>query len=70
MFVSPVFFPWTIPPSLAPATPASFEMYRTRSVMSSCRPFERYASWVALSAAYDLIFLAASVLLFDYVLED
>ena len=34
------------------------------------RPFAAYGHWVRMSAAYDVIFLAAAVLLFDYVLDD
>jgi len=52
------------------AVPVALAAVKTTTHLLAGRPFERYASWVALSAAYDLIFLAASVLLFDYVLED
>ncbi|MBI1950963.1 MAG: heme exporter protein CcmB, partial [Acidobacteria bacterium] len=52
------------------AVPVALAAVKTTSHLFAGRPFERYASWVALSAAYDLIFLAAAVLLFDYVLEE
>ncbi len=43
---------------------------KTTSHLLAGHPFARFASWIALSAAYDLIFLAAAVLLFDHVLEE
>ena len=55
-------FPATVPIALAAVT--------TTTHVLAGRPFERYAPWLAMSAAYDVIFLAAAVLLFDYVLEE
>jgi len=52
------------------AVPVALAAVKTTTHLVAGRPFERYAPWVALSAGYDLIFLAASVLLIDYVLED
>jgi len=52
------------------AVPVALAAVKTTTHLVAGRPFERYAPWVALSAGYDLVFLAASVLLFDYVLED
>ena len=52
------------------AVPVALAAVKTTNHLFAGRPFERYASWLALSAAYDLIFLAAAVLLFDYVLEE
>lgn len=52
------------------AVPIALAAVKTTSHVLAGRPFERYAAWLALSAAYDIIFLAAAVLLFDYVLED
>jgi heme exporter protein B len=52
------------------AVPIALAAVKTTTHLLAGRPFERYASWIALSAAYDLIFLAAAVLLFDYVLEE
>ncbi len=52
------------------AVPVALAAVKTTTHLVAGRPFERYAPWVALSAGYDLVFLAASVLLFDYVLEE
>jgi len=52
------------------AVPIAIAAVRTTSHVLADRPFERYSSWLALTAAYDLIFLAAAVLLFDYALQD
>jgi len=52
------------------AVPIALAAVKTTAHVLAGRPFERYSSWIALSGAYDVIFLAASVLLFDYVLED
>ncbi|HEU4400732.1 MAG TPA: heme exporter protein CcmB [Candidatus Polarisedimenticolia bacterium] len=52
------------------AVPVALAAVKTTSHVLAGRPFERYASWLALSAAYDLIFLSAAVLLFDFVLEE
>ena len=60
-----------LPLLLFPATvPIALAAVKATTHILAGRPFERYSSWVALSAAYDIIFLAAAVLLFDYVLED
>jgi heme exporter protein B len=52
------------------AVPIALAAVKTTSQILAGRPFDRFAPWVALSAAYDAIFLAAAVLLFDYVLEE
>ena len=52
------------------AVPIALAAVKTTSHILAGRPFERFAPWLALSAAYDVIFLAAAVLLFDYVLEE
>jgi len=52
------------------AVPIALAAVKTTSQILAGRPFDRYASWIALSAAYDAIFLSAAVLLFDYVLEE
>jgi len=43
---------------------------RSTSAIVAGRPLDRYAHWLMLSAAYDLVFLAAAVLLFDHILQD
>ena len=43
---------------------------KTTSAILAGRPFDRYSHWLTLSAAYDIIFIASAVLLFDYVLEE
>lgn len=52
------------------AVPVVLAAVKTTSHLLAGHPFARFASWIALSAAYDLIFLAAAVLLFDHVLEE
>ena len=52
------------------AVPITLAAVKTTSAILSGRPFDRYAHWLALSAAYDIIFISAAVLLFDYVLEE
>lgn len=52
------------------AVPLALAAVRTTGHLLAGRPFERFAHWVWLSAAYDLIFLAAAVLLFDFALEE
>jgi len=52
------------------AVPVSLAAVKTTGHILAGRPFDRYSSWLALSAAYDVIFLSAAVLLFDHVLED
>jgi heme exporter protein B len=52
------------------AVPITLAAVKTTGHILAGRPFDRYASWLALSAAYDVIFLSAAVLLFDHVLED
>ena len=60
-----------LPLLLFPATvPIALAAVKTTTHLLAGRPFERYAPWLAMSAAYDVIFLAAAVLLFDYVLEE
>jgi heme exporter protein B len=52
------------------AVPIALAAVRTTSHILAGRPFERYANWVWLSAAYDLVFIAAAVLLFDHALQE
>jgi len=52
------------------AVPIALAAVKSTSQILAGRPFDRYAPWIAMSAAYDAIFLAAAVLLFDVVLED
>ena len=52
------------------AVPITLAAVKTTSDILAGRAFEHYSHWLALSAAYDLIFLASAVLLFDYVLEE
>ncbi len=52
------------------AVPVALAAVKTTTHLLAGRPFAAYAHWVQMSAAYDVIFLAAAVLLFDYVLED
>jgi len=52
------------------AVPIALAAVKTTSHVLAGRPFRLYASWVALTSAYDVIFLAAAVLLFDSVLEE
>jgi heme exporter protein B len=52
------------------AVPLALAAVRATSQILAGRPFERYGHWIALSAAYDLVFLAAAVLLFDVALQD
>jgi heme exporter protein B len=52
------------------AVPVALAAVKATSQILAGRPFERYAPWIGMTAAYDAIFLSAAVLLFDYVLED
>ena len=52
------------------AVPIALAAVRTTGALLAGRPVERFAHWLWLSAAYDVIFLAAAVLLFDHALED
>jgi heme exporter protein B len=52
------------------AVPVALAAVKTTAHLLAGRPFAAYGHWVGMSAAYDLIFLAAAVLLCDYVLED
>ena len=52
------------------AVPIALAAVRTTSHILAGRPFARYANWVYMSASYDLIFIAAAVLLFDYALQE
>ena len=52
------------------AVPIALAAVKTTSHVLAGRPFDRYSAWLGMSAAYDAIFLAAAVLLFDYVLEE
>lgn len=60
-----------LPILLFPASvPIALAAVRATGHILAARPLDRYAHWVALSGAYDLIFLAAAVLLFDHALDD
>jgi heme exporter protein B len=52
------------------AVPVALAAVKTTTHLLAGRSFAAYGMWVQMSAAYDVIFLAAAVLLFDYVLED
>lgn len=52
------------------AVPIALAAVRTTAAILAGRPFARYAHWVYMSGAYDLVFLAAAVLLFDYALQE
>jgi heme exporter protein B len=52
------------------AVPVALSAVKTTTHLLAGRPFAAYGHWVQMSAAYDVIFLAAAVLLFDYVLDD
>jgi len=52
------------------AVPLALSAVRSTSHVLAGHPFDRYASWIALSGAYDLIFLTTAILLFDYVLDE
>jgi heme exporter protein B len=52
------------------AVPIALAAVKTTGHLLAARPFERAAPWLALSGAYDVIFLAAAVLLFDHVIEE
>ncbi len=52
------------------AVPIALAAVKTTSAILAGRPFDRYSHWLTLSAAYDIIFISAAVLLFDYVLEE
>ncbi len=60
-----------LPLLLLPAAgPVALAAVKTTSHILAGRPFRTWAHWLQMSAAYDVIFLAAAVLLFDYALED
>lgn len=52
------------------AVPIALAAVRSTSAIVAGRPIDRYAHWLTLSFAYDVIFIAAAVLLFDHVLQD
>ena len=52
------------------AVPIALAAVRATGHVLAGRPLDRFAHWLTLSAAYDLIFLAAAVLLFDHALDD
>jgi len=52
------------------AVPLALAAVKTTGHLLAGRPLERVTGWLGLSAAYDLIFLAAAVLLFDHVVEE
>ncbi|HYV19156.1 MAG TPA: heme exporter protein CcmB [Verrucomicrobiae bacterium] len=60
-----------LPVLLFPASvPIALAAVRATGHVLAGRPLDRFAHWIALSGAYDLIFLAAAVLLFDHALDD
>ena len=60
-----------LPILLFPASvPIALAAVRATGQILAERPLDRYTHWLALSGAYDVIFLAAAVLLFDYALEE
>ena len=60
-----------LPILLFPASvPLALAAVRATGHILAARPLDRYAHWLVLSGAYDLIFLAAAVLLFDHALDD
>jgi heme exporter protein B len=52
------------------AVPIALAAVKTTTHVLAGRPFSAYSNWVQMSAAYDVIFLSAAVLLFDFALED
>jgi heme exporter protein B len=52
------------------AVPIALSAVKATTHILAGRPFDRFSSWLAMSAAYDVIFLAAAVLLFDFVMQD
>ena len=52
------------------AVPVALAAVKATSPLLAGPPLSRFASWLAMSAAYDLIFLAAAVLLVDHALEE
>lgn len=52
------------------AVPIALAAVRTTGPILAGRPFSSYAHWVGMSAAYDMVFLAAAVLLFDFALQE
>jgi heme exporter protein B len=52
------------------AVPIALAAVRATGHVLAGRSLDRFAHWLTLSASYDLIFLAAAVLLFDHALDD
>jgi len=52
------------------AVPIALAAVKTTTHILAGRPFAAYGHWIRMTVAYDLIFLSAAVLLFDFVLED
>jgi len=52
------------------AVPVALAAVKTTTHLLAGHPFAAYSHWVLMSAAYDVIFLAAAVLLFDEALEE
>lgn len=52
------------------AVPIALAAVKTTGHLLAGHPLDRYASWLGMSAAYDVIFLAAAVLLFEHVVEE
>jgi heme exporter protein B len=52
------------------AVPIALAAVKTTGHLLAGRPLARAADWLWMSAAYDLIFLAAAVLLFEHVVEE
>lgn len=55
---------------LPAAVPVALAAVKTTGHILAGRPFSVWAHWLRMTAAYDIIFLAAAVLLFDFALED
>jgi heme exporter protein B len=52
------------------AVPIALAAVKTTGHLLAGRPLARASDWLWMSAAYDLIFLAAAVLLFEHVVEE
>jgi heme exporter protein B len=52
------------------AVPIALGAVRTTGEILAGRPFAHFAHWVYLSAAYDLVFIAAAVLLIDTAISE
>ncbi len=60
-----------LPLLLFPAVvPVALAAVKATTYILAGHPFERFSPWIAMSAGYDIIFLAVAILLFDHVLQD